>query len=274
MSFTKTYVTLSRKLVRFMDFDLSEFVQERRDAINFASSTFSAKKGLLNEHIDPTLPEADIFKSYYISSVSPAIYLWIHYKDKNGSESKRTVRAFKTTHHNHDIYIHACTLNNDKIIIFAASRILKLVNPKTGEEIENPLDYFIHHPIVGIGKFVNNANETRVISYLKDEIYILSLMASIDKEFHQLEYEYIVKFVNNHIGRDLDKTQLIKNICFQEPNEIAIKKALNNIILKPYQPYELVISLKEVMAADGIHHPNEIAFCKYILDILGKNFSN
>lgn len=244
-----------------MEFDIADFVEDKKKTINLVIDYFKEKQNLIED--DLYIGEEDIQETF--DDETPALFFYIHYQNSKGQKSEKIIRLFKCYWERGDIYFRAKSLKENRVKTFIASRVLQLINPETGEIINDVPFYLQHHPLMDLTNKAELTEESKIVADYRDEIYLLSLMAAVDNEIHALEYDYIINFIANCADQILDEHNIKRHFCLLEPNEYAIKAALDRIKAIPERHSEFLRAIRNLMLADGVLHESEVGFCRYLI---------
>lgn len=247
-----------------MRYEIEEFVRNKGEAVAFLISRASTELTSNSTEGDAEVENQD---DPLFQETLPFLVM-LKYRNYEGIYSERVIEIKKVAPKATDFKFGGFCHNSRLFKTFLASRIIEISDLNTGEVFDDGLRFFRHHPFAA--KFSTSVlppvlNE---MSKLKDEIYLLALLALSDNDFHPFEFDFIVNFVANAAEIILSEDEIIRNLPLCVPNTDAIVTAIESICNKPDSVREFYRALINVKDADGIEHANEVAFVQYILNKL------
>ncbi len=247
------------------NFDILNFVKNRDAVIEKIVEKYNKRiEQLPIEEIDTQIEDATEWDEAY-----PIVFN-IKYKNQKGIYSERIITIRKLSPKENDIRIKAFCHTQKRIKDFLASSIIEIADIETGEVSENGIEFLKSHPFLSRGANVNLSPVDKAIIAVRDEVYLLALMAVCDDDFHKLEFDFIVSFIANSADEILDEAEIIRSLPLCAPDIDCIESAIRNIGDKEMPPRNFIRAIRNIIEADGILHESEAGFAQYLINILSK----
>ncbi len=188
----------------------------------------------------------------------------MRYLNAKGETSDRRVRLSRILYQDTAVNFQAWCYMRNRYRTFKLGNVKEIIDVATGEIFDDPHAYFAE-----CGVFEGQSPEARALAVCKDDLAILSLMATCDGNVHPAEIDEIVKHVFSRADEELDEAKIRCVVSQIAPDRNAAQSALKKLRGRDEAKRYVLRSMRRVMDADRLLNESEILLASEIISALG-----